>query len=706
MAERFGPPDPIGERPLRSKMVGHHGPNRFALRIGEIKRVDYETMTCDIYWLQGRVPPSREVPLTCPYWSRRGFLGAMPGEGSIVLCGFTASHEDRGVSPHILTFLPNGFRTALGFDPFGMAERGAEEIGTPLEDLQRELDGIYGPTRHKMRKLYPGDIYGASDHGSELLLDRDVRLLNSGGAEIWIRSEDMSLITTTLDAYYTTAATRSRTGRITRSALTLPADLQLQEGTALFDLLVDAGLVYPDGELLPDVNSLPMITLESGERLALITDNLGDPHDPDARVYTEDRVEVQEFSDQRLPFPDHYGFDADQIGDEPHWEPFIERVSGTVVGNNPYTVEGRSTYGKLLKPILFSDPNASLGEPRLEPVPNTSDESEKALVAAHLYRMRRPDGLGELFLAHDKEGHIFMSVPASTSKKSNLGAGRSMEADFKGSIKLVVGANKNDSASLDVVTKGGTKWSLGTLTSNGRSVDLTAAGGLALKAGADRDGFAINGEFEGSVGLAIEGSFGVSSSGDSIEEVNGLKRISAESLEIGIGTGEMTTTVLSNQTNIIRGEVTTNIGEGRSTTIANGDEEISILSGNRKATFGAPATDEIRFVSSGTHKVQAAGSLSCSWQTAGAGTYEFQASTGSYSVSMGLGSISMQAASVDIQAVSSINMQAPRVTIVGEVTLGLPTAVNVAAGGVPGPSPHIETISGVPITGSPLVKVP
>lgn len=706
MAERFGPPDPIGERPIRSKMPGHKGPTRFALRIGEIQRVDYETMLCDIYWLQGKTPPAREVPLTAAYWSKRGFLGSMPEAGSIVICGFSAAHEDKGVQPYILTFLPNGFKTALGFDPFGFAERDSDEISAPLETLQRELEGIYGPVRHKMRKLYPGDIYGASDSGAEFILDRDARFLNSGGSEIWLRSDDMSLITTTLDAYHSTAATRSRTGRVTRSALTIPEDLTFSADMAIFEYLVDAGIIYPDGELLPDVNGLPAITLESGERLALVTENLGDPLDPDVRVYTEDRTEVQEFSDQRLPFPDHYGFDADQIGDEPHWNPFIERVSGTVVGNDPYSVGGRSNYGKLLKPVLFTDPNATSGDPRLEPVPNSSGESEKALVAAHLYRMRRPDGLGELFVAHDKEGHVFLSIPASTSKKSNLGAGRSLEAEFKGSIKMTIGANKNDTSSLDISARGGAKWSLGTLSSDGRSLDLNAAGGLGVKAGSDRDGFSLNAEMSGSVGMAVEGSIGIATTGDSIEEVNGQKRVSAEGLEQSVGTGDMNTTVMSAQNNTIRGDVTTNIGEGRSTTIVGGSEELVILKGDRKTTFGAPATDSIKFLSSGTHKVSATGPLTCSWESTTSGNFSFQASAGSYSVTMGLGSIAMSGASVDVDAATSINIRAPRIAITGKVTLGTATAVNAAVGGVPGPSPYIDPFTGNPVTGNPLVTVP
>lgn len=706
MSNRLGPPAPLGERPLRSKMVGHNGPLRFSLRIGEIKRIDYESMVCDIFWLQGRLPPSLEVPLSAPYWSRRGFLGSMPEEGSIVICGFSASHESSGIQPYILTYLPNGFKTALRFDPFGLAERGAAELDVPLETIQKELDGIYGPTRHKMRKIYPGDIYGSSDKGAEFLLDRDVRLLNSGGAEVWLRTEDMALVTNTLDAFSSTAATRKREGRIIRSALLLPLDMKLEPDTEVSRLLANAGIIYPDTDPLPDVDNVPSIVLESGERLGIVTKYLEDPTNPDAVTYTEHRIEIQETSDQTLPFPDHYGFDADLIADEPQWEPFIEKVSGTVVGNDPYSAEGRSLYGQLLKPVLFSGPNATEGEARLEPVRNARGESEASLVAAHLYRMRRPDGLGELFIAHDKEGHVYLSIPASTSKASNLGAGRSVEADIKGSVKMVVGTNKNDNESANIHMKGGVKWSLGTVASTRRSLEMRAGGGVYMKAGRDSGGYSFRGEYEGSVAMVAEGSMGIAVGGDIKEEAGGLRSVQAETLREGVGTGGKDVVIMGDQTTVVKGDEQTSVGGGRETTISTGDEEVTLLKGDRSLTFGAVATNTIDFKTSGTYEVKANARLEASWKSSGVGEYTFQASSGKYDVNMGAGSIKMTSTTLDVKAASSIKLQAPRIRIVGQTNLGTATATNAAVGGVPGPSPYIDPFTGLPLTGNPLVNVP
>lgn len=718
MADRYGPPAPISERPLRAKMQGHKGPLRFALRVGQITRIDYENFVCDIQWRQGATPPAREVQISGSYWSKRGFLGAMPEVGSVVICGFSAAHEDAAIKPYILSYLPNGFQTALGFDPFGFAERDTDEINQPLQDLQRELDGIYGPTRHKFRKIYPGDIYAASDKGAELILDTDAHLFSKSGGELWLRSEDQSLITTTLDSYTTTAATRRRSGRITRSALTLPVDLTVGENariepdTVLYQLLLDAGLIFEDGSFPPDINQLPYIPLESGERLGLVTENLADVTDPDVRVFTEDRMEIQEFTDQRLPYPDHYGFDGDKIGEAPAWSLFIERVVGTVVGNDPYSARGRSQYGKLLKPVLFDTPNATSGQARLEPVQNSAQSDEKGLAGAYLYRMQRPDGLGEMFVSHDKEGHVFLSIPASTSKKSNLGAGRSVEAELKGSAKVVMGANKNDRSSLDLNMTGGMKWTLGTLNTTNRSLDLNARGGLGLKIGADLDGASVTGEMAGDMGLALEGSMGVSVTEDYIVEANGQMSTSAEAQEQSVGNGDFNQNVLSNINRNIKGQVTSNIGEGRKTTIAKPSttgpsaEELRILTGNRQTTFGAPATDTITFASSGSRTVQSTGPLTATWQSATSGNFSFQATGGTYSVTLGSGVVSMTAANINLTGSTNVTITAPNINVTGRVALGNPTAALAVVGGVPGPSPYIDPLTGLPLTGNPLVNVP
>jgi len=719
MPKRFGPPLQPGQKPLKAKMVGHKGDLRFSSRIGEIKRVDYENMVCDIAWLQGRYPPALDVPLTFPTASPRSFMGIMPSEGSIVVCVFSAVHEDQGVRPYIVAYLPTGYRTALGWQPFGLAERNASELNAPLEDIQRELEGQYGPTRYKLRKLYPGDGYIASDHGSELILNRDIHLFDASGDELWLRGEDHSFTLTSLDQFVTTAASRSRTGRVIRSALTIPGDVtfgpegRVQPDSPLFEYLVNVGLLYEDGSLPPDINALPYITQESGERLALVTEFLADPTDPSTRVFVEDRKEIQEFSDQILNHPDHYGLDVDLISSNPSWAPFIEKVSGTLVGNDPYTLRGRAQYGRLLRPSVFKSPTATTGSPGLDVVDNDTESTEQSLVAASLYRMRRPDGQGELFLSHDKEGHVFLSIPASSSKPSNLGGGRSVEADLKGSLKLVMGANTNDNQSLDLYARGGFLWSLGTLASSRRSLDLTAEGGLKLKIlRGDVNGYALQGELTGDVGLAIQGSFGARVTGDSLEEVQGLKETNAEGMSQNVGTGGLTSTILGDRQATITGHEQLKINRGRDVTIAGPSptgphaDRLEVLTGTRLQTFAAPTTDTIRYQSAATRRVQATGALNASWSTPGAGVFSFNSGAGTFAVNVGTGAISMTAGgAVRITSGANIGLVAGTISLTGTVGLGAGLAApNAVVGGVPGPSPYVDPLSGVPATGNPLVR--
>lgn len=715
MTRRYGTPLPLGQKPLKTKMVGGKGALRFSLRIGEITRVDYESMVCDISWIQGRYPPSLDVPLTSAYWSARSFLGVMPEEGALAVCGFSAVHESQGTRPYVLAYIPNGYRTALGFQPFGVAPRNAPELNAPLDDIQRQLQGQYGPTRYKMRKLYGGDAYMASTHGAELLVNRDVRLLDASGGELWLRGEDSSLTTTSLDHYSTTAAGRSRTGRISRGALTLPADVEsrLTPGTELFEYLLSAGLVFEDGALAPDINRLPYLVLESGERLTLITDNGVDPSLPSSRAFTESRHEIQEFDAGILGHPDHYGFDSDLLAPSPNYAPFIERVHGTVVGNDPYTLRGRAQYGSLLRPSVFSSPSATTGSPGLEAVANDAEETQKSMVAASLYRMRRPDGLGELFFAHDKEGHVYLSIPGSTSKPASLGGNRSVEADIKGSIKAVLGANTNDTQSLDLFARGGFLWSLGTLASSRRSLDLTARGGINIKVERpDVNGYAMQSTLNGDVGLSARGSMGVALTGDLLEDIQGLRETNAEAVSVNVGVGGKTETIQGDRQSVVTGNEQLKIGQGRDVTITGPSpqspyaDRLEILAGSRLETFAGPATDTIQYQSAATRSIEATGALNATWSSAGVGTYSFSSASGSFAVNVGTGAISLNAGgAVSINSGAAITMAASNINLTGSVGLGTgAAAVNAVVGGVPGPSPSIDPLTGIPATGNPLVR--
>lgn len=229
--------------------------------------------------------------------------------------------------------------------------------------------------------------------------------------------------------------------------------------------------------------------------------------------------------------------------------------------------------------------------------------------------------------------------------------------------------------------------------------------------GPDLGGYGMQSEVEGDVGMAVEGTIGISVSEDSLEEVGSQKFIQCEGYELGVGNGDHNVNVLSDANSTIRGAVTKRVGQGRSTTInapsptGPNAEELTILVGNRQATFGAPALDTITFGSSGTRRIEAGGPLTCIWQSPTTGSFTFQAASGTYSVTLGTGSISMTAATVQMTAATEIGLSAPAIGLTGSVGLGAGTsAPNAVIGGVPGPSPYIDPFTGLPLTGNPLVR--
>jgi hypothetical protein len=680
--------------------------------MAEIIRVDYENMVCDLAFLQGDTPRAEEVPLSSAYWSKRGFLGAMPEEGSICIVGFSAAHLDQATKPFILSFLPNGYKTGLRFDPFGAFPRDADGLELPTDVAQTEMEGIFGPLRHKFRKIYPGDIFAMSSKGSEIILDSGVKLFDRGGGEFLLRDSDSSAILTAQDYYLTTNASRFRSGKITRNALNTPTDFLNEEGLLtqghpLFDIFVDMGLIFEDGTPVPDVNSLPSVILEDGRKISPITKWGNDPNEVFTEFYNENRTEIQEFSTGVQPISDAHGFDVDSLVDENTFKPFIEKVSGTVVGNDPYSLEGRPNYGRLLKPVLFSSSTDTKGVPRLEPVDNVEDEEEARLVGASLYRMHRPDGLGELFLAHDKEGHVYLSIPASTSKKSNLGAGRSLEANLEGSAKIVMGANQEDNLSFDLHTEGGLRWSLGSSTLANRSMDVKTLGGVNLKVlRPDVNGDAFKISAKGNVVVASDGTFSQSSTGDSLERVQGRKSVSAESVSLSVGIGNFTTNVMSSYDLIVKDEYNEKIGSGKDTKILRGGSSTTIFKGDHKTTLHSPSTYGISFTVSGTHEITSQASLSMKRGAATNASYDFEAPTGSYTVSLNTGTIKLVAGSGVVNvSTSSVTIKGPQIHLEGKVGLGSGAmATNAVIGGVSGPSPHLDYITGAPLRGNSKVK--
>ena len=170
---------------------------------------------------------------------------------------------------------------------------------------------------------------------------------------------------------------------------------------------------------------------------------------PDQPTLTEHRIEIAHTSDGRLPVTEQTDlFDAERLpANDPDTgsnqrlglnSPFIEWVIGSVVGNDPYSQQGRIKYGLPLVPIIF---DGDFANPRLDPARLTTiqeqGDSPTALDehAATLFRLTPPLATGvapDTWWSVNKKGQLKAAIAGPAN-------GNSVEATMLGGLKLSVG---------------------------------------------------------------------------------------------------------------------------------------------------------------------------------------------------------------------------------------------------------------------------
>jgi hypothetical protein len=161
----------------------------------------------------------------------------------------------------------------------------------------------------------------------------------------------------------------------------------------------------------------------------------------------------------------------------------LERAEGTLVGFNRFD---KDTYGKVLKPVLF--PYTKLGrfgadvESHHTAVEDSADHAEARLASSAL-SVRFPYEYNTTRWDVTKEGFVSFEIGATLPKESipltgeyehPHGAGRSVEAHLVGSLKMVIGKNRDEEDSIDLQTLGQSVFRFGaddaSLPDSGRSV--------------------------------------------------------------------------------------------------------------------------------------------------------------------------------------------------------------------------------------------
>lgn len=143
----------------------------------------------------------------------------------------------------------------------------------------------------------------------------------------------------------------------------------------------------------------------------------------------------------------------------------IEKTEGTLVGYNRFDT---ANYGKVLKPTLFPHTRDGRFGAEIEsgylPVVDSADHVE-ARLAASCYSVRFPHEYNTTRWDVTKEGFVSFEIGSTLPQENILehfagnyehphGAGRSIEGHLVGSMKLVIGKNRDEEDALDIQALG------------------------------------------------------------------------------------------------------------------------------------------------------------------------------------------------------------------------------------------------------------
>lgn len=695
------------------------------LKVAVITRVDEVNLKADLKVITGG-GDRFEIDLTQGMAGPRSFWGGVPEVNSIVVVGYRRIHKQL-FDAVILGYLPTGNRSGLRFDPFSVAD--PADISASEAELYASTFGTV--QRYKRLNLRPGDVGGMSSAGSEFILSKDVRVSNRAGDTMEMRDSDRTFITQTIHRVESDAGLKRVSGPIRRGATFLPADILKADGKTLkspsdsyygTDELQAAGpgvgsgspakYANTTGQLLDifnDTTELPPVTYTNGRRVHYPPTSPGvniEATDSVADAFVEDRLEMSHTSDLSQEVIEEIdGFTMDRR------PTYIERVIGTVVGNDLNSTRGQRQYGKILKPKLFPDfLTRGLGKFSLEEVnrqPTSPDLETVTAAGAFLFRIRPPRSVGEnaFVAAVSKQGKLFLNIPASSQEDYPSGSKKiSAEMNLEGALKMFIGASNPDRVSVHATLEGGLHADIGR-DAAGNAITLRFHSGTKTiyEGNPNEDDVANYVEVRGVKKSSISGAEQKVIEGSKQTIVSGMYQAQADRISQNATSGfsgnygEMNQMV-SGKTQLryamqvlediaLGGKISTILAGGLTQTVVAGAIAYSTLAG--AISFAAPAG--AFSVTVGT------GALSL---TTGAGAVTLSTGAGAVSINAGAGAVAITAGlAMNLTAGLAISLMAP------QILLGGPAAVLGIVRGLPAMppgSPTLDYITGLPLLGSAL----
>jgi len=691
----------------------------WGLKLGMITRVDEIELKCDIRVLTGG-GERFEIDLTQAQAGPRSFWGGVPEVNSMVIIGYRRRHKQLHEAM-ILGYIPVGKRTAMRFDPLATSD----PSGIDPEDADLYSKVFSPQTRYKRLRLQPGDVGGMSSSGAEFALSKDVKIVNRAGDLFELRDEDRTLVSQTIHRVESDSGVFRTSGPTRRSGLYLPPDifkegktLKTSEDRYFGGATLKRFTVDDDGTtVISSINNeteFPPIVFSNGRQAFYPAESPGvnfeNPKTP-AEVYTEDRVELTHLTDLTQEVREE--IDGFQMDRNPV---YIERVLGTVVGNDTSSSTGLQQYGQLLRPKIFEDFQATAKSNfAVEAIPRSPlDDMESYTTAgAYLFRLVPPpspagrsDTTSVFAAAVSKQGKLFLNIPGSRVEKYASGTKNvSAEINMEGALKMQLGAATPDNIALHLTLEGGAVFDFRGAAS-GAGLQFRTHSSYVIEAQGVQDNNNV------AYSENLQGNREAFAAGDSIENVAGAKAttvnggygvladrfsVNAQS-GMGVNAGGYDVLVSGKtqyhyalqvlETIVLGGRVTTVLAGGVTETLTVGAKTTTVASG--AMTTNVPA---------GAYSV-AVGSGAISISTA-SGALSLAAAAGAISVSAGLALSLTAGAAMTLTAPAAITLTS------AQILLGAPVApLGVSRGTpmLPPGSPSLDWITGLPLMGCATIR--
>jgi len=716
----FHPTNPSGYVP-GAEFVNKGNPN--GLKVGIITRVDDLEMKCDIKIITGQ-GERVEVDLTQGMYGPRSFWGGVPEEGSFVLVGYRRKSKQLHDAV-ILGYIPVGNRSGQRFDPIAAADPSS----ISAED-RADFARIYGPIRRfKRLRLRSGDVGGMSAAGSEFVLSKDVRMSNRAGDLFELRDSDRTLVAQSLHRVESEAGVFRSSGPIRRGGLWFPSDILQADGRTPKTTTGVPGNRYfggddirrftNEGMLLDVVNNpteFPPVTYSNGRRVHYTSTTVGaNFEDPTlgaaGEPFTEDRLEILHTTDMVQEVREE--IDGYQVGRKPI---FIERVLGTIVGNDSSSEQGLSQYGQALRPKLFDDFEATgPGTFMLESVNRTATDDLETYTSAgaYLFRINPPApppgtaiGNSVFAMAVSKQGKLFVNIPGSRVEKySSTTKNVSAEVNMEGALKMRLGAATPSGIALHLTLQGGAVFDFrGAASGAGLQFRTHSSYKIECAGVPDENDLAYSENISGNKESATSGDYIENIKGAKVTTVNGRYQVLADRVNVNaqsgmsVNAGEYASLISGkSQYHYALQVMETIVAGGRVSTILAGGVTETLAAGAWTTTVagGAMSTN----VLSGAYTVTV-GTGAVSISTA-AGAMSLSAAAGAVSINAGLAMTMTAGATMSLTAPVAISLNSVQV-LLGSVVA--PLGVSRGTPMMPPGTPSLDWITGNPLMGAALIR--